>query len=276
MNANFLFCILTLLIACTTTPRQADTRINLEADLLLAHFDCKTDVDDLHTVAAMSVLLKAPEFQELNVYAVAGAYGMQEGLYVPANELFEAVFNDRWSDAHADFDQALDEVAELALSTLDDGGNLWIAEAGQSDFSAALVERIRAERPDLNTLKRITIVQHSGWNEETTTLSSFDYVRANAGYIKIPDGNTDGNGSPGFRSVDPIDLTQALSDPELLSHWQLARSLADRYNGQEGRYLNEAIANGGLDFSDLSETCYILGLEDITDAQDFFNRFGGL
>jgi len=49
----------------------------------------------------------------------------------------------------------------------------------------------------------------------------------------------------------------------------LAIDLANQYNGKEGRYDNKAISGGGLDFSDLSEVCYILGVGSIKNAEQF-------
>ena len=37
--------------------------------------------------------------------------------------------------------------------------------------------------------------------------------------------------------------------------------------------INEAISAGGLDFSDHSEVCWILGLQDIKDTEEFFNLY---
>ena len=112
---------------------------NIKSDLLLAHYDCKTDVDDLHSVAAFATLIRQPEYKELKYHAVAGAYGIQGGLYVPPNDLMELSFGDNWTDAHLNFENALQDLVEIAKSTISSGGDIWIAEAGQSDFSAALV-----------------------------------------------------------------------------------------------------------------------------------------
>ena len=61
-------------------------------DLWLPQFDSKTDVDDLHSVAAVATLVRDPRFADVDYHAVAGAYGIQEGLYVPSPELFEKSF----------------------------------------------------------------------------------------------------------------------------------------------------------------------------------------
>lgn len=268
-----IFLITTMNYAQNNNPSQP-VSFDLDKDLLLANYDCKTDVDDLQSVAAFATLLADAGFQKINYHAVAGAYGIQGGLYVPPNVLFNLAFGDHWSDAHKDISKAINRVKTLAKGVLEDQGDLWIAEAGQSDFSAKLVQALQADMPEIDLSKRIHIVQHSDWNEEVTSPESLAYVKANTDYTKIPDGNAVGNGSPGFRFPEFTNWKNQIKDPRLIEVWQLAIELSNRYNGQEGRYLNEAISAGGLDFSDTSEVCWILGLQDIKDIKDFFNRFG--
>lgn len=246
---------------------------DMDQDLLLAQYDCKTDVDDLQSVAAFATLLSDARFSKIIYHAVAGTYGIQEGLYVPPNELFELAFGDNWSDAHGNIEKAVAQVKKIALSTLANRGDIWIADAGQSDFSAQLIKAIQADLPDMDISDRIHIVQHSDWNEEVTSTSALDYVKTSIDYQKIPDGNGVGNGTPGFRSPEYTMWKDKISDPKLIAIWQLAIDLSNRYNGKEGRYHNEAISAGGLDFSDLSEVCWILGLQDIKDTAHFFNLF---
>jgi hypothetical protein len=212
-------------------------------------------------------------FSKIQYHAVAGTYGIQDGLYVTPNDLFQLAFGDNWTDAHENTKKAVEKVKAIALATLDKQGDIWIADAGQSDFSAALVKVIQADLPDLNISERIHIVQHSDWNEEVTSPGSLDFVKKNTDYHKIPDGNAVGNGTPGFRSPEYTQWKNKITNPELIAIWQLAIDLSNRYNGKEGRYNNEAISAGGLDFSDLSEVCYILALQDIKDTTQFFDLF---
>ena len=109
---------------------------NIEKDLLLVQFDCKTDVDDLQTVAAFVTLLSDSKFSKINYHAVAGTYGIQEGLYVPPNPLFKLAFGDNWTDAHENLEDAVEKVKVIIKTTLANQGDIWIAEAGQSDFTA--------------------------------------------------------------------------------------------------------------------------------------------
>lgn len=246
---------------------------NIEEDLLLVQFDCKTDVDDLHTVAGFATLISNSAFSKIKYHAVAGAYGIQEGLYVPPNDLFQLTFGNNWTDAHNNRKPAVEKVKEIVKTTLQSNGDVWIAEAGQSDFSAELIKAIQKDLPELNTKQRIHLVQHSNWNEESASPESLKFVKENSDYHKIPDGNSVGNGTPGFRDPGFTKWKDKIKNPKLIEIWQLAMELSDKYNGKEGRYNNEAISAGGLDFSDLSEVCWIFGIHDIKDTEHFFNRY---
>ncbi|WP_291856159.1 hypothetical protein [Marinilabilia sp.] len=272
-----LFVAVTLLMSYSSFTLANGSSIagsfSIEKDLLLVQFDCKTDVDDLHTVAALVTLMSDSSFYKMNYHAVAGAYGIQDGLYVPPNALFQEAFGNNWTDAHENFEKAVEKVKVVVKPILANNGDIWIADAGQSDFSAALIKAIQTDFPEINTSQRFHVVQHSSWNEEVTTPECLQFVKTNADYHKIPDGNAVGNGTPGFRSLENIQLNNSMMNPELLEIWQLAMDLANQYNGKEGRYNNEAIAAGGMDFSDLSEVCWILGLQEIKDVEHFFERY---
>ncbi|MFA9391135.1 MAG: hypothetical protein ACERKD_15100 [Prolixibacteraceae bacterium] len=247
-------------------------RFNKEKDLLLLNCDCKTDVDDLHTVAAFVTLMSDPNLAKINFHAVAGTYGTQGGLYVPPNDLFQLAFGNNWTDAHNNLLPAVQKVKISAEKTLANEGDIWIAEAGQSDFSAELIKAIHIDLPEINLSQRIHVVQHSDWNEKVTSPENLQFAKENSDYHKIADGNAVGNGTPGFRDPEFTQWADYITKPSLIKIWQLAIDLSNKYNGNEGRYKNEAIAAGGLDFSDLSEVCWILGLEDIKDTEHFFKR----
>lgn len=274
----FIFIAITIIsLSCKSINTDSKTTtsktFNKEKDLLLAQFDCKTDVDDLHSVAAFITLMSDANFSKINYHAVAGTYGIQEGLYVPPNDLFQLAFGDNWTDAHTNSETAVERVKEKIKITLGNHGDIWIADAGQSDFTAQLIKAVQADLPEINLKQRIHVVQHSDWNEEVTSPESLKFVMKNADYQKIPDGNAVGNGTPGFRSPEYTFWKDKITNPKLIEIWQLALDLSNKYNGKEGRYNNEAIMAGGLDFSDLSEVCWILGIQDIKDTEQFFNRY---
>ena len=242
-------------------------------DLYLPQFDSKTDVDDLHSIAAVATLVRDPRFSSVDYHAVAGAYGIQEGLYVPSPELFERSFGDNWSDAHNNREQALAHVVGLVAVTLGKGGHVWVTEAGQSDFTAHWLARIQERFPEINTKERIHVVQHSDWNESVTDPRKLEFVKANAQYNKIADGNAEGNSTPGFNSPSGHLWEEVLAAGKTSEIWRIARDLANQYNGSEGRYLNESIAAGGMDFSDTAESCWVFGFADLADADAFFAEF---
>lgn len=265
-----------LICSCKDASRTESEYLgnfNIDKDLYLAHFDSKTDVDDILSVAAVATMLADKRFTGVTYHAVAGAYGNQSGAYVPANDLFELAFGPQWSDAHNDFSNALNKVSSLAAKVVENGGKIWIAEGGQSDFSAALVREIRNRLPDINLKKSVHIVQHADWNEEVTTPADLAYVKEVSSYHRIPDGNTAGNGTPEFRTDEIIDWRISITDKRLRAIWEKAINIAKKYNGADGRYLNEAIMNGGFDFSDASETTWIFGFNNLVDANDFFREF---
>jgi hypothetical protein len=277
MHLRNIIVLVLLMIFISCTNKIPSTKLlgkfNVEKDLYLAQFDCKTDTDDIHSVAGVKTMLNDHRFSKVKYHAVAGAYGIQDGLYVTANEIFEMAFVDHWSDAHTNFEQALDEVTNIAVNTLNCGGNIWIAEAGQSDFSASLVRIIKSTTPSINTNSRIHIVQHSKWNENQTTPDKLAYVKENSGYIKIPDGNVIGNGSPGFYTEEKVNWRKYITDTKLINVWEKAFEIANKYNGRDGRHNNPAIAKGGMDFSDVSETCWIFGFNHLENAEEFFEEF---
>lgn len=264
-----------VLLSCTS--QNSDVKLvgkfNTETDLYLSQFDCKTDVDDIHSAAAVATIMNDPRFSNVKYHAVAGTYGIQEGLYVPPNNLFELAFGKNWSDAHSNFDKAIKEVTELVITTLNNGGDVWIAEAGQSDFSAALVKNVKKINTSIDTKNRIHIVQHSDWNENNTAPENLEYVKTNTDYQRIPDGNVLDNGSPGFYSEQKVNWRNHTTNSEIIKIWETAIEIADKYNGQEGRYNNPAIDKGGLDFSDVSETCWIFGFNHLKNADHFFKEF---
>ena len=269
--AFFFACFQSVNLHAETTE---EVGFDMRRDLLLVQFDSKTDVDDIHTAAALITLMSNSKFEKVNYHAVAGTYGIQEGLYVPPNDLFQLAFGDKWSDAHTNSELAVEQVMKKVKKALEKKGDVWIAEAGQSDFTEKLVKKIQAEMPKIDVSQRIHVVQHSDWNEKVTSPESLQFVRSTTDYHKIPDGNSVGNRSPGFRSPEYSQWDDKISDPKLAEIWKLAMAIGLEYNGKEGRYNNEAVAKGGLDFSDLSEVCWILGIQDIKDVAQFFDEYG--
>ena len=109
MKIKLLFSIVLATLTLTGKGNSTDHFVskagdfNIEKDLLLVQLDCKTDVDDLHTAAAFATLMADDRFSKVKYHVVAGTYGIQEGLYVPPNDLLELAFANNWTDAPSKF-----------------------------------------------------------------------------------------------------------------------------------------------------------------------------
>lgn len=284
--------------ACSnlSIPSQTDAQANLSEpcentekigrfdpakDLFLAQFDIKTDTDDLHSAAAVATMLAHPQFACVDYVAVSGTYGTQGGTYVDPESLFANAFGERWIDAHDRKEAAAEALAARAAPVLRNGGDVWIMEGGQSDVSAETLRQILAKSDDPDLAERFHVVQHSDWNERVTTPDDLAFLKATADYIKIPDGNAVGNGTPGFRTPDGAAWTDLLAAPKTGALWAQAKEIALRRNGSgyddesiaAGGYDNQAIGAGGLDFSDTSEMAYIFGYETLADVDAFVDAF---
>ncbi|MFC5746078.1 hypothetical protein [Actinomadura rugatobispora] len=247
-------------------------RFHPAEDLLIANFDNKPDTDDLLAAAGLTTMLRDERLACVRYVAATGTYGNNPGSFIDATSLFNLAFGRAWADAHADRPAAVAFLAKHALKTLRRGGDVWIMEAGQSDVTAAVARRIAEKAPAVDMRSRVHLVQHSEVNEYLTTPAALAYVRDHLDYIKIANGNEVGNGTPGFKTFGGTAWPALLADPESGKVWAKARRLALEFNPTSA-YPNEAIAAGGLDFSDLVEAAYVFGFEDLVDVEDFASEF---
>ncbi|MDN3640745.1 carbohydrate-binding protein [Simiduia curdlanivorans] len=249
-------------------------KFNTSKDLLLGHFDSKPDPDDIHAVAGLGTMLKDPRFSKVKYHAVSGAYGIQGGNYIEANNLFNLAFGaNNWSNAHLNWSKALDETTSKVKATLTANGDIWIQEAGQSDFTADLVKRIKAQMPSINTKTRIHVIQHSQWNEDKTTPEDLSYVKQNTDYQKIDDGNSTNNATPGFNTKDGSYWVSATSNVSVGKLWTEAKKVADASIENHVGWVNPTIRDGGFDFSDVVEDTWIFGFNNLKNTEGFFNEF---
>jgi uncharacterized protein len=250
-------------------PERVSDRFDPSRDLLVVNYDIKPDVDDLHSAAAFATFVnRFPACFDFVV--VAGTYGNQDGNFIQAPGLLNLAFGKRWLNAHDHRLEAAQAIAKRMGKTLRAGGSVWIAEGGQSDFTADIVAKLAAERTYAPLLRqRVHVVQHSDWNEQATTPAKLSYLEATVDYRRIADGNAAGNGTPGFAADDPSWWPRLLSDPRSGAIWAEAKRLADQANSASA-YVNPAVAKGGVDFSDTVEVAYIFGLETIADHEGFF------
>jgi len=253
---------------------------NPSRDLFLPFFDNRPDADDIHSQAGVATMLADSRFAGIDVYSVLGAYGRQGGAFLNSSTVMDLCLGaSNWTNAHekdgANWIASLGRVRKRALAALNRGGDIWIMEAGQSDFSADLVRALLQVNPNFNTTERVHIVQHSDWNERQTTPVDLSYVRANTDCNRIPDGNGGNNGSPQFNTRDGSQWPTALALPKGLGAcWAEARRVADENNfSGSGHYENSSIEAGGFDFSDVVEATFIFGFNELRNVNSFFSEF---
>ncbi len=154
----------------------------------------------------------------------------------------DAVWNDcgGWIAAHNSRENAIAEMTKRWTQKLKAGGDIWIKEGGQSDLTAAVVERIQKQMPKIDTTKRIHTVQHSDWNENQTAEAALAFTKSNTDYIRISDGNRYLN----IRGGDDAFVKAATENPDFSAIWKAAFAY---YNPKER-----------IDFSDTSELMRIL------------------
>ncbi|WP_016956573.1 hypothetical protein [Catenovulum agarivorans] len=262
---------------------------NFEKDLLLAQFDLQPDADDVHAVAALGSMLADKDFANLNYFAVAGTTGIQGGKYVESNDLFELAFgqqNHNWTDAKRNWQSSVQAVASKAKAILKQGGQVWVQEAGQSDFTADWLKQLIDDGVDKNLIKKkVIVVQHSQWNEDKTTAEDLAYVKSVTNYQAIADGNKpkrkfDRNGRRGDVTPQYVDLQTkwlaAAVSPKntkvkARNLWQLADKIV--LNSGFNAY-HSTIPKGGVDFSDIVENWWIFELNNKANSvHAFWDRY---
>jgi hypothetical protein len=229
-------------------------------DLLSLHYDHAPDMDDGHSAAADRTILESlygRDWIKKHVVAVSGAYGKNAKTF---NTESDAVMNAAWNDCggwltgHTKREQVEIELSKRWRVILDNGGDVWIKEGGQSDITANVVKRILLQTPDLEVTRRIHVVQHSKWNEDHTTDAALAYTKTNTDYIRIKDANRFLNIKGGNKEFEEA----AKLHPHYGPIWEAAFTY---YNPGDR-----------LDFSDTGELMHILGLGKIS-IDDFRERF---
>ena len=126
-------------------------------------------------------------------------YGLQKGKFIaPAVPwFFNLLFgneNENWTNADKDRNGAIDRVKEKVKATIENDGKVFIAEAGQSDFTHDVLQLLIKEGiSEFKIKSKVIVVQHSFRNEakDMCTLSKLKWVKEHTTYSHIDDGNTD-------------------------------------------------------------------------------------
>jgi hypothetical protein len=254
--------LMALVFATALRGADASRAFDAKKDLLALHYDHAPDKDDGHSAAADRTLLESlfgREWIKQHVVAVSGAYGTNAKTFNPKSDaVMDAAWNDcgGWLAAHPNRPAAIERLTERWRKVLESGGDVWVKEGGQSGITTEVVRRLRAAMPDVATVTRIHVVQHSDWNERHTTQEALDYTRTQTHYIKIRDANAYLNIKGGDADFEKA----ALAHPVFGPAWKAA---FEYYNPKTR-----------LDFSDTGELLHILGLGEIGIAE-FRQRYLG-
>ena len=160
-------------------------------------------------------------------------------------------------DAFNDFDGSVAAAARMWSETISNGGTVYVAEGGPSDFTAAVVR----ELPDAQR-SSVTVVQHSDFNTRETLDSSLDFLQDVTNYIRIDDGNQPNNGTADLETrSNTVGFIDAALSSIWAEQWQAAFDYLD--------------PNNRLDFSDTVEALFILDvpLSRVSDTSDFADEF---
>ncbi len=249
----------------TTRPTTSTTRpvvnngpFNASRDLLVLHYDHAPDRDDGHaTVAAREIV---HDFG-ISPLVVGGTYGENRNQYDDKSEgVMDATWGSGgWLNAHTNWNGAVATEASRWESVLRAGGDVWVAEGGQSDLTADVMRRVAQSLPSVDLGSRVHVVQHSNWNQRYTTDADLDYVRNNSDYIKIADGNL--ANSTADLSGKNASFVSAARNGRFASAWNVAFAYLD--------------PNHKLDFSDTVEVLHIVGVgtDQVADVGDFADYF---
>jgi len=256
MRYLIMFCLFAFSHAAIAEERAFDP----ERDLISLHYDHAPDKDDGHSAAADRTVLETiygKQWLPEHVLPVSGAYGKNKHRFNEKSDaVMEATWAERggWLSAHEDWDGTVDAVAQRWAKRLEAGGDIWVKDGGQSDLTADVVRKLKAEMPDLDATKRIHVVQHSDWNENQTTDEDLAYTKQQSDYIRIKDANRYLNKKGGDDRFEK----SAASHPVFGKSWQAAFEYYD--------------PDHRLDFSDTGELLHILGLGEL-GIEPFRQRF---
>ncbi|MCF2949404.1 hypothetical protein L0668_14890 [Paraglaciecola aquimarina] len=293
MKNKILGCVFVVMAFTSVTNVAAQTsqkvQFDRSKDLLLLQYDSKPDPDDIHAIAAAGSILAHPDFQDVNYYAVSGAYGKQNGKFMHSPELFTLAFgqkNIKWTDRHTDNEGSVKRLKDKTKSIIQAGGRVWVAEAGQSDVTADWMAALLKDGVSADTIKRqVVVVQHSQWNENQTTDDDLAYVKVNSWYVQLDDGNApygttewgdrSDYSTPGYQNKVKTFLPSAKSSSikQAKALWNKASDVVDRYypNGFPEEW--SSIHHGGVDFSDTSEVWFILNMSGLHTIEEFWQAF---
>jgi len=229
-------------------------------DLVALHYDNCPDRDDGHAVVAGKAVVSKLGLE--NVLVVNGTCGdAVRSRYQPSSvDVLRATWGDSWLDGFGQQDASVNRSADAWAAVLSNGGKVWVADGGPSDFTARVLGQIGERYPSVDR-KRVHVIQHShggGFNESNTSSANLALVRNEATYITIANGNQGPNGTAKLNQVSSSFVQRARAS-RLAAAWEAAFD-----------YLNPSRR---LDFSDTVELLYIVNDTETRTVNEFASRY---
>jgi len=220
-------------------------------DLLMVTFDF-AHLDDAHATVATHELVTTYDVAPI---VVAGTAAPESAWFTHEyDEAMSAAWGTSWLDAGDNRSSAVTDATNQWLATIDAGGEVWIAEGGVSDFTAAVLVEVRAQRPTLDSSAVVHVIRHSSRNWDATQPADRQLIEAHTDIVDIDDGNL-------------LNDTADLQGPSnIFEQLALAGPSADAWTTAF-----ELMPASELDFSDTVTVLHALGvgLDVIADADDF-------
>ncbi|MEE9335912.1 MAG: hypothetical protein V3U65_17610 [Granulosicoccaceae bacterium] len=229
-------------------------------DLVALHYDNCPDRDDGHALAAGKAVVVRSGLQKVLVVNGTCGDSIRNSYQRGSENVVRAVWGNQWLDSFNDLNASIQTSAQRWAGVLANGGNVWVAEGGPSDFTARVLRRIASQFPTLN-LKKVHVVQHAAgtqFNEAQSIPSNIAFIKREADYVAIPNGNVGGNGSANFKKLSSFFVSTARQS-EFSNEWNAA--------------FNYLSPNRRLDFSDTVELLYLIGDKSTQSVDDFARKY---
>ena len=243
----------------TPTTGDAIGRVGVN-DLVSLHYDNCPDRDDGHAIASGKAVVVETGLSNFMVVNGTCADSKRSNYQESSEAVVRASWGSEWLDYANDEDGTINTTTERWSAVLANGGDVWVAEGGPSDFTAKVLRQIDSQFPSLN-LENVHVVQHStgdAFNEASTERSNIAFIQNEADYVPIANGNGGGNGTAGFRNNSSFFVETALQS-QFASEWNAAFDYLD--------------PNERLDFSDTVELLYIIDETETQTVDDFARRY---
>jgi hypothetical protein len=237
-------------------------------DLLVLQYDNCPDKDDGHAIPAGKSVVEKYDIN--NVLVVNGTCGnsILNRFNGASNAVIKASWGTQYLDANGQRVAAVQQSATRWASTLSNGADVWVAEGGQSDFTADVVRQIESRYSNIN-LKRIHVIQHStgsgAYNEDFTDSANLSYLKNKTTYQPIANGNVGGNGSANLNQQSFYFVSTARA-----SRFSAEWNAGFQYLPPDCTLRTE---NCKLDFSDTVELLYIIDDKSTQNVNDFANNY---